>query len=240
MNEHPTDLLPAFAIGCLDEGEALMVREHLAGCPSCRKELESFQAVSDALSLLSPQGVPSEGLASRIAERGPASVPGAGSAAAQQPTRRPAPRWTGKARFVWLAAAAVLIAALAAGNVLQLLGRPGDVATARGGLATAVLLGSPSAKDAYGTIVLDPEDNKGVLAVRGLPALAPTLQYQLWLARDGKERGAGVFSVDADGYGSMILDVPRDFRDFRTLSITVEPKGGSAVPTGAVVMSGGL
>lgn len=238
MSEHPIDLLPAFSIGCLDEGEAVTVREHLAVCPSCRKELESFTAVSDALSLLSPRSVPSAGLAQRITERSPAAgrISERGPAAGSPHTRRQ----RGTIRPVWLAAAAALVVILAAANVIQLLGGTGGVPTPRGGLTTAVLLGSPTAKDAYGTIVLDPEDNKGVLAVRGLPTLAPPLQYQLWLGRGGELRGAGVFSVDADGYGSMILDVPKDFKDFRALSVTVEPEGGSPSPTGRVVMSGGL
>ncbi len=34
------DLLPSYALGCLEAAEDRAVREHLAMCPSCRRELE--------------------------------------------------------------------------------------------------------------------------------------------------------------------------------------------------------
>ena len=83
-------------------------------------------------------------------------------------------------------------------------------------------------------------DNKGVLAVTGLRRLDSGHQYQLWLVRDGQRRSGGVFSPDADGYGSMLLTVPEDFKDFHSFGVTVEPRGGSDSPTGARVLSGSL
>jgi anti-sigma-K factor RskA len=83
-------------------------------------------------------------------------------------------------------------------------------------------------------------DNKGVLAVTGLHGLDPAHQYQLWLIKDGQRRSGGVFSPDAEGYGSMLLTVPGDFKDFHAFGVTIEPRGGSEFPTGARVLSGTL
>ena len=41
---HPSDLtLAAFAAGTLDEGRALVVSTHVAGCPTCRSAVRSFE-----------------------------------------------------------------------------------------------------------------------------------------------------------------------------------------------------
>jgi anti-sigma-K factor RskA len=45
MNEHPQDLLPAFALGVLDADEAGQVMQHVAVCAACRADVESFGAV---------------------------------------------------------------------------------------------------------------------------------------------------------------------------------------------------
>jgi anti-sigma-K factor RskA len=89
-------------------------------------------------------------------------------------------------------------------------------------------------------VVLDRGDHEGVLAVTDLPRLDAAHQYQVWLIRGAERRGAGVFSVDAQGYGSVLLSVPVDFRDFHGLGVSVEPAGGSLMPTGAWLMSGAL
>src|SRR5574342_538129 len=66
---HVLDSLPAYALGCLDDGEARLVSEHLAGCYLCRRELESFQAVTDGLALAVPEATPPAGLKQRLVER---------------------------------------------------------------------------------------------------------------------------------------------------------------------------
>jgi hypothetical protein len=106
------------------------------------------------------------------------------------------------------------------------------------GLATFALSGKGLGAGAFGTVVLDPEDNEGVLAVRGLAALDSSRRYQLWLAKDGRLASGGLFSVDAHGYASLLLDVPPDFVGFDSFRITVESAPGSAAPTGDSVMEG--
>ena len=234
MSDHHAlrELLPGYALGCLDTEEEKAVREHLGSCASCSEMLVSFREVSDRLSFSVPMAEPPKALEGRIMRGIDNALLG----------RRLSPRWLPQFRHPALAAiAAVLIVTLATGNLLQLTkALPVSLQPRSGGLLTAMLTGTEHATDAYGTIVLDPKDNKGVLAVNGLPPLDGMHQYQLWLIRDGQRRSAGVFSVDAEGYGALLLMVPGDFQDFRSFGISIEPLGGSPAPTGTKVMSGVL
>jgi anti-sigma-K factor RskA len=225
---HPMqDLLPGYALGILDEEEKDALRDHLADCASCRTELASFQEVTGRLAAAAPHRDVPAGLERRIMTRVEALSPSA-------PRRRnPWPALT--------AMAAMLAVALGVGNLLQWTGilQP-SVRGMQTRLTTALLSGTADARDAYGTIVLDPLDNKGVLAVTGLHGLDKQHQYQLWLIRDGERRSGGVFSPDSEGYGSMLLTVPGDFKDFHAFGVTIEPWGGSVTPTGTRVLSGAL
>src|SRR5215510_2622304 len=68
-DKHILDLLPAYALGSLDDAEARLVTEHLAGCHICRAELRAYQNVADQLSLAAPEVSPSQNLKSRLTER---------------------------------------------------------------------------------------------------------------------------------------------------------------------------
>jgi anti-sigma-K factor RskA len=76
--------------------------------------------------------------------------------------------------------------------------------------------------------------------MRGLPRLDPAHQYQLWLVKDGERRSGGVFDADEYGYANLLLRVPRDFRGFTAIGVSVEPAGGSPGPTGDHVAGGKL
>ncbi|MCA9973979.1 MAG: zf-HC2 domain-containing protein, partial [Anaerolineales bacterium] len=52
------DLIPAYALGCLDPDEADRVAAHLADCAACRTELAAYASVVDALALAAPEAAP--------------------------------------------------------------------------------------------------------------------------------------------------------------------------------------
>jgi len=218
------DLLPGYALGCLDAQDERAVASHIQTCPQCREDLRSYARVTDQLVSSVPPAEPPAGLERRLM-----------SAIRRRPARFVA--W----RQPLTAVAAVVAVALISGNILQWNGvihRPGPVSAAA--LVTATLAGTGDARGAFGTVVLDQADREGVLAVTGLALLDSAHQYQVWLVRGGERRSAGVFSVNEEGYGSLVLAVPADFRDFRSMGISVEPMGGSPAPTGARVMTGSL
>jgi len=236
---HPVrNLLPAYALGILDAQEKRQVAAHIELCDACREELASFRDVTGRMAASLPEVEPPADLEERILRAVRSSRP----AARRLPPRRvPAARRRSAPWRALTGIAAALAVALAAGNLLQWTGvipPAGRVMPPR--LTTATLLGVGAARGAYGTIVLDSRDSEGVLAVTGLPGLDAGHQYQLWLIRGGERRSAGVFSSDAEGYGSLLISVPSDFRDFRSFGVSVEPWGGSPAPTGARVLAGQL
>jgi anti-sigma-K factor RskA len=217
------DLLPGFALGSLDIEDERGVREHLAGCTLCRRELASLRRIVGELAAALPPSPPPPELEARI----------------MSALHRARPRSRPRRLPILASAALAMIAALGAGNIVQWQ-RSRVAVSPRGAqaLVTLTMEGRGSSEAAFGTVVLDPEDNEGVVAVRGLPALGPSRAYQLWLIKSSRRASGGLFSVDAHGYGSLILDVPPGLKDFDSFLVTTEPMGGSAAPTTGAVMEG--
>jgi anti-sigma-K factor RskA len=66
MNEHPHDLLPAFALGALDVDEASRVKRHVEACASCRADVESWSVVVGLLPYTVPSQAPSVAVKQRL------------------------------------------------------------------------------------------------------------------------------------------------------------------------------
>jgi anti-sigma-K factor RskA len=240
LEEHVTDLLPAFALGCLDEDEARLVTAHLAVCPVCSAELRSYQAVSEALPLAVPMAEPPPALKQRLM----AQIQQASAISSE-----PQPGWwqrfnQGLRRTlpVWGLASLVLIIVLLVSNLLllQRVNRLSAVTPQPVALQTVTLQHTEAAPDATGMLVLSNNGNFGTLVVDHLPPLAKDQQYQLWMIQDGERTSGGVFSVNREGYGSLWIRSPKRLADFSAFGITVEPTGGSPGPTGAKVLGGTL
>jgi anti-sigma-K factor RskA len=235
-NVHVIDLLPAYALGCLDEEELVRVSEHLAGCAECRVEWHAYQAVADELALAAPHVAPPDDLKARLMRRIDPQEPPAVS----QPR---ASWWDKLARVMqrtspaWGLAGLLVILALALGNLWlwQQLGRYQGT-TQPGPLRTIPLTSTDAAPAASGLVVVSTDGEHGTLVVDGLPPLDAEHQYQLWLIRDGQRTSGGVFSVDAEGYGSLWVLSPQPLSSYSAFGITIEPAGGSPGPTGQKVL----
>jgi anti-sigma factor RsiW len=68
-DDHVTDLLPAYALGCLDEEELELVVQHLGQCTQCRRELASYCEVVGLLGSTSDCGTLPADTKSRLLER---------------------------------------------------------------------------------------------------------------------------------------------------------------------------
>ena len=77
----------------------------------------------------------------------------------------------------------------------------------------------------------------GVLSVANMPALEDGTAYQLWYITDSptKPVPGGTFAVDGTGQGFMLI--PADVDGVTSIAISLEPEGGSAAPTGAILLS---
>ena len=94
-------------------------------------------------------------------------------------------------------------------------------------------LGSP---DATGSIFADPAGSSAVLSVAGMPPLGSDSTYQVWyLPTAGGESVPGpTFTTDASG--SSVVQLDPGVASFAAMGITIEPAGGSTVPSANPVM----
>jgi anti-sigma-K factor RskA len=240
MDTHVVDLIPAYALDCLDGDEFVRVSEHLAVCVGCQAELRSFEAVADRLALAVPDADPSADLKGRLMRRvGPADP---------ETSSQTQISWWGQLTTLmqrstptWGLAGLVLIVALVVSN-LWLWGRlsRSDAVTEPGFLQTIALTGTQAAPQATGLLVVSADGEHGTLVVDGLAPLSEQQQYQLWLIQDGQRTSGGVFSVSDEGYGSLWISSPEPLATYSAFGITIEPAGGSPGPTGDKVLGSPL
>ena len=242
MDEHVLDLLPAYALDCLDEDETIHVAEHLAACSTCQAELLAYQATVAQLALAAPDAAPPLTLKEQLMDR---TQP-----VGQLPdVRSPQLSWWQSLGMLmrrttpaWGVVGLVLIVALAVGNLWlwQRVNQLEQRLPPAGVMHTIALSGTQAAPAATGLIVISLDGHHGTLVVDRLPELDEAQQYQLWLIKDGQRDNGGVFSVSHEGYGSVWLDSPQPLADYSAFGVTIEPAGGSSGPTGEKVLGGSL
>jgi anti-sigma-K factor RskA len=230
---HVLESLPAYALGCLEEGEARLVSEHLKSCYICRTELSTLQTTADQLALMAPDALPSSGLKPRLMERiigfnqtRPASV------------QRSLPQ---RLLLVGVIVGLLLTVSLTVSNFL-LWQRINNLEFLTGpqGMRAIALQNTSLAPDASGFVIIGADGRNGVLVVDQLPRLDPQREYQLWLERDARSTSGAVFSVDEYGYRGVRIKAPESLLIYSTVRITIEPVGGNASPTGEEVLGGSL
>jgi anti-sigma-K factor RskA len=231
---HVFDSIPAYVLGSLEEQEARLVAEHLAGCHACRRELEAYQTVTDQLLLVLPEVDPPPGLKPRLMER----VKGLnGRRIPESKVWRPPERLLPVGAFIGL----LLILVLAVSSLV--LGRQAanaEVITGPDGMRAIALQNTGTALGASGFVIVGADGKNGVLVVDKLPPLDETREYQAWLRRDSMDTSAAVFQVDEDGYRGMRLIAPESLLNYASVQVTIGPAGGSASPTGPQVLRGSL
>lgn len=234
---HVDDLLPGYALGCLDAQEERQVIEHLAECARCRAELERYDQVAADLPLAVAMSEPAPELKQRLLSR---------ARQGRQPEPAGASAWERlkgalqRAAPAWGAVSLALILVLAVSNLL-LWHRLGQAERQAGAQLRAVALaGTEFTPSATGKLVISQNGEYGVLVVDGLPSLDEAHQYQLWLIQDGQRTSGGVFSVNPEGYGVLYVASPAPLVSYQALGVTIEPAGGSPGPTGEKVLGGNL
>ena len=233
-HEHISELIPAYAMGSLDNEEAELVASHLISCPTCQTELETYQQLADGLALAAPSATPSPGLRDRLLE---SIQPTTVNHTTQTQSwwvniidafRRPVPAWSLLAILVLLAVVWSLLSGIPSSSVSQ-----------ESTMQTIALAATEDTLDAQGLLVIGSDGDEGGLVVEDLPPLDDHHQYQLWLIdRDGQRTSGAVFSVDADGYGTTMVISPLPLTSYVAFGVTIEPAGGSPAPTGQKVLGG--
>ena len=142
------------------------------------------------------------------------------------PTKR-ANRW----RTTILAAAAVLAIGLGALGVGIAMRPAPTTSTAEQVFAAPDVrtVSGPIPSGGTATLVFSHEKDAGVLVMNNVPPPQPGTVYQMWLVGDRGPQSAG--TMDAKAVAPSTTAVLPDLGDSQTLAFTVEPGGGSVMPT---------
>lgn len=108
------------------------------------------------------------------------------------------------------------------------------------GVATRQLEATSGSVDAQGEMYMYPGHSEAIVLFRGLAPLEPGKVYQFWLANSDGQVAAGTVVADADGLARLLVQAPREVNAFTEVMLTIEPAGGSAIPSNQVVLEGSL
>ncbi len=233
-HEQVFDLIPAYALGALNEMEARLVQEHLEQCAACQSELRAYRQVAEDLALAVHQRTPPETIKQRLMARVRLT--------ASQPQKAPETggflAWLTHLTPAWSLVSLVLLLTLVVSNVW--LWQRLNNQTQREKFHVVTLAGTDFTPGSSGVLVISTDGADGTLVVENLPVLDEAQQYQLWLIKDGARTSGGVFSVSKTGYGHMGIWDVGSLLDYQAFGITIEPAGGSPGPTGKKVLGGDL
>ena len=100
------------------------------------------------------------------------------------------------------------------------------------------LAGLTGFEGASGSAFLFPAAGKARLYLHDLPALAANQDLQLWVIEEGQAPYPSEVFKPAPGVTEFEIDLPLPADRVQVLAVTIEPAGGSAGPTGAMVLAG--
>ena len=214
--------LAAYAIGGLDDREAVVVAEHVEGCEACAEKLEWLRPAVDTL----PESVEQLSPPPELRERLLAEVHAeAGQEAPERAGWRRKRLRIGGFAFGPATALATLLIVVAA-TIGYAIGGPA------GGDDTQTI---PVASKAPGSFAdLELKEDSATLQATGVPQLPAGAVYQVW-AQTGNAApvASSVFRPNKDGAAAAA--VPEAAHGADIVMVTREPGEGSVVPSGAPI-----
>lgn len=241
------DLIPAYALDALDPGELAAFEVHLAQDAEARRLLAEYEAVAANLAFEAPAHPAPDHLEADLRQRLAAryASPDQSWESSGAPPART--NWRASWRPRWREVALPLAATLAALLVLVVgvlavllnaprVGGPPMSEAARlyaaliaetGGTRYALQPGEVTDR-VQGELIAAADGARAVIAVSGLPSIAATQVFQLWLrGADETVQSGGLFRAS----GSMTyVAVPlqgRTLADLASVGVSLEPAGGS-------------
>jgi anti-sigma-K factor RskA len=234
------DSVAAYVLGALDPEEASRVEAHLEGCAVCREIAARLARVVSVIPLAGEASLPPERLRARIL-----AAVSAEPNSAPPPVRRrspmvPLPMIQRLPSRVPAWAAAALVAAVVAFALGAGIGSRLGHVTSTSTAAEYTISGSGELAGAQARVISLKQDAVVFVEFSGLPQLASTRVYELWIIAPGAApQPAGVFRPDPDG--SKVLVLSRSFKGQVVMAVTREPgPGGSPAPTEQPSMSGSV
>lgn len=219
-------LAAAYALDALDDDERRVFEAHYPTCEFCRAEVAEFRATATALAAAVAAPAPSDLKAKVMGEVARTRQVPPLPADRREPGRR-------SFRTLALVAAALVVVAVGGLTALRSLrSNPLEEVVAAPDAVTVDLEGG------VGTlrVVWSAERDQVALIGDGLQDPGEGKEYQLWLlGEDGSAAPEGVFSPE-DGRLRAVLTVAD--QDSAGWGVTIEPEGGSEVPTDPLVYVG--
>jgi anti-sigma-K factor RskA len=209
------DVAP-YVLGALEPAEARAFAQHVQVCAVCRDEIAALTPVLDVLPTSVPRYEVSPALRRRVMH-----------AVRSEPktARRP-----GRSFRSWTHSAARVLPRPAVAVALAIAVAFGLVVGARSG-------GSPTwmIEASVGPAELRVAGGHGELIVDHLSPAPPDRVYELWLQRGSRMPAPStLFAVTSRG--TAVVGVPGDLAGVTRVLVTVEPTGGSRVPTTRAVI----
>ena len=252
------DLVDLYVLDALPSDLAEGVEAHLAECDECQGLADRSWEVARLLRLGVPEVDPPPSLRVRLMEVVNADTrPSPLRLVRAEPQRamRRAGFLSSSAGLRWASAAAIVPLLVASWLTVQVMslqqqmhanelalvkswqtGRDATEVMAkameRGGGSVRVI-GAEMAPAASGTLYYGRDENLGVLVVVGLPPLPPDQVYQCWLVSGDKRMSGGMFRLEEDGRGMLVVKAPMPLDSVDIMRVTIEPSGGSGEPRGS-------
>ena len=263
----PLELCNPYVFGRLNPGNRKQFEAHLeTGCEQCKRELSELYEATALLPLLLKQEAPPSGLRQRLLSRLSSKrteqqrvakpTPPPQREAVEAPVTKAPPH-------SWYLYASVVMGALIIISLLFFLSdqlrTTGELEKKLNDLQAQVqqkqdilgilqarrvemlqLVNAEAGSEAFGRIFWEPERRRAVVQAINLPAQPGDKQYQLWLMKDKKYFRVGEFDVKADKsnvFAVMTLPVGEK-QEMEGFAVTLEPRGGSTQPSGAIQLRG--
>jgi anti-sigma-K factor RskA len=218
-HESRRDEIAAYLLGALDPEEAASLERHLAtGCVDCRAELRWLEPTVRLLPDSVERVEPPAGLRQRLLDEAGADLE---RAAPRERVRRPL--FGGWRPLAGLAALALIAAAVVVGYSIG--------GGSSGGEAMTVVAGHPPGVTAR----IEGEGDAATLRLANVHQLPRDRVLEAWVRRNGEVVPVrGVFLPDRNGHATAMIP---DIRDVDAVMVTAEPRGGSAFPTSAPMVT---
>lgn len=235
------DLAAVYALDALDDTERVEFEVHLAGCETCRRQVDDFRATAQRLGeasatppppdlkrsvLAAVATTPQESAVERDGAAPLASVGGrASSGSSRRRARTSQRRW-----MVPIGIAAALVLVVSAAVVVMNAGGD-DVTIADVRSADDVVISTLAGEAGDGAeLVVSWSPGLGWATVEGADVAAAGQRqvYEMWAIVAGTPVAAGLIEHDG-GAMSELFEV--DESDVEAWGVTIEPAGGSQVPT---------
>jgi len=257
--------LAAYALDALDPVDSQALGEHLSNCMQCRDELIGLRDTSALLAHAATAQAPGDRVRAQIVSRVRAEAAPTPAQVVQMPVRGKTVwpnvlRLAAAIAFVALLAGVIVlwrrdsrlqreIARLSRRVDTQQNQMERDRDLMAQQKEALVLLTSANAKkielngtqvaqNARATVMFDEKTGRAMLFTQGLPALAADKAYEVWFIPKGHAPMPGkVFIVDPSGHAMIADQMPPEAMNNAVIAITIEPKSGSAAPTGAIYLA---